>query len=89
VEEVRDSIRRVTDEQLINYGKAAAYMSRPKATLGRPPLEAFLIQSDEARAESRRHQPGYATGGATRREQQSRGLVRTCVSSGRERAYGQ
>jgi len=63
LEEVRDRIRRMTDEQLLSYGKAAAYMCTPKANLGHPPLEAFLIQLHEARAEWRRRKSVSATGG--------------------------
>jgi len=43
VEEVRDRARRMTDEQLKEYGKAAAHMCTPKANLGRPPRKASLI----------------------------------------------
>jgi hypothetical protein len=63
VEEVRDRIRRMTDEQLFSYGKAAAYMRTPKANLGNPPREAFLIQLHEAHAEWRRRESVDATGG--------------------------
>jgi hypothetical protein len=63
VEELRDRIRRMTDDQLLTYGKAAAYMCTPKANLGRPPREEFLVQREEARAEWRRRKSDNATGG--------------------------
>jgi len=51
VEEVRNRIRGMTDEQLLSYGKAAAYMCTPKAKLGHLPREAFPIWVREARAD--------------------------------------
>jgi hypothetical protein len=54
LDELRDRFRRMTDEQLREFGKAARYMCTPKANLGRPPREPFVIQLREARAEWRR-----------------------------------
>lgn len=53
VDVLRERLRRMTDEQLLGFGKAARYKCTPKANLGRPPLEPFLIQLREARAEWR------------------------------------
>jgi hypothetical protein len=63
VEELRERFRRMTDEQLLGYGKAAAYMRTPKANLGNPPREVFLIKLREARTEWRRRKSVNATGG--------------------------
>jgi hypothetical protein len=54
VDELRERLRRMTDVQLLTFGKAARYMCTPKANLGRPPLEPFVIQLREARDEWRR-----------------------------------
>jgi hypothetical protein len=54
VDELRERFRRITDEQLLAFGKAARYMCTPKANLGQPPREPFVIQLREARAEWRR-----------------------------------
>lgn len=61
--EVRERLRRKTDEQLREFGRACVYMCSPKANLGMPPLEPFVIQLEETRAEYRsrtsadRHRP--------------------------------
>jgi hypothetical protein len=52
--EVRTRLRMMSDEQLLRFGKAAAYMCSPKANFNEPPREAFVIQLLEARAEWRR-----------------------------------
>ena len=41
-----------------NFGQAARYMVSPTANMGKPPLPAFVMQLEEARAEwRRRHSP--------------------------------
>ena len=57
VELIRVRLRGMTDEQLRQFGKAARYMISPYANNGKPPLEAFVIQWQEARAEWRRRYP--------------------------------
>jgi hypothetical protein len=47
----------MTDAQLLCFGKDNRYMCSPYANLGKPPLEAFVIQLREARAEWRRRHP--------------------------------
>ena len=47
VEELRERVRRITADQLLRCGKAAAYMCTPKSTLGRPPRESVLIQAEQ------------------------------------------
>lgn len=40
-----------------NFGKAARYMVSPRANMGKPPLLAFVLQLEEARAEWHRLPP--------------------------------
>ena len=47
--QLRERLRKMTDEQLIQFGKAARFMCRDKS-----PREVFVIQVNEARAEWRR-----------------------------------
>jgi hypothetical protein len=61
IEKLRERLRRMTDEELREFGKAAAYMVSPKANLGKPPREAFVIQLAEARAEWARRHPKKPT----------------------------
>jgi hypothetical protein len=49
--EVRERLRRMNDERLHEFGRACVYMCSPKANLGKPPLEPFVIQLEEARPE--------------------------------------
>jgi hypothetical protein len=53
-DEVRTRLRKISDEQLLRFGRAAAYMCSPRANFGEPPREAFVIQLREARVEWRR-----------------------------------
>jgi hypothetical protein len=55
-EEVRERLRRMTDEQLREYGRACVHMCSPQANLGKPPREAFVVQLEEAKVEYRRRQ---------------------------------
>ncbi len=50
-DEVRTRLRQMSDEQLLRFGKAAAFMCSPRTNFGEPPREAFVIQLREARAE--------------------------------------
>jgi hypothetical protein len=54
---LRTGLRKMPDEQLQNFGKAARYMVSPTANMGKPPLLAFVLQLEEARAEWRRRHP--------------------------------
>jgi uncharacterized protein YjiS (DUF1127 family) len=56
-EEVRERLRRMSDEKLRDFGRACVYMSSPQANLGKPPREEFVVQLEEARAEWRRRHP--------------------------------
>ena len=58
LEELRTRLRKMSDEDLQNFGKAARYMVSPTANMGKPPLPTFVLQLEEARAEwKRRHPP--------------------------------
>jgi hypothetical protein len=61
VNQLRERLQKMTDDELREFGKAAAYMVSPKANLGQPPLQAFVIQLAEARAEWARRYPKSPT----------------------------
>ena len=54
VDELRTRLRKMSDEELRKFGEAAKYMVSPRANMGKPPLPAFVLQLEEARAEWRR-----------------------------------
>jgi hypothetical protein len=55
---LRTRLRKMSDDQLRNFGKAARYMVSPRANMGKAPLPAFVLQLEEAQAEwRRRHSP--------------------------------
>jgi hypothetical protein len=51
VDEPRKRLRKMSNEELRKFGKAARYMVSPTANMGKPPLPAFVPQLEEARAE--------------------------------------
>jgi hypothetical protein len=57
VNEVRERLRKMTDRQLVEFGKAASLMCSPEANRHEPPREMFVIQLNEARVEWRRRHP--------------------------------
>jgi hypothetical protein len=57
VEELRARLRKMSDEKLIEYGKAARYMVTPEANLGKTPSADSLMQLEECIAEWRRRHP--------------------------------
>ena len=57
VEELRQRLRKMSDEKLREYGEASRYMCSPRAMLGKPPLPVYVIQLEEATAEWKRRQP--------------------------------
>jgi hypothetical protein len=61
VHQLRRRLQKMTDNELREFGRAAAYMVSPKANLGKPPREAFVVQSAEARAEWARRHPKKST----------------------------
>jgi hypothetical protein len=54
-------LREMSDEKLLQFGRDARYMCSPRANLGQPPREAFVIQLKEAKLEWRRRHNGGAT----------------------------
>ena len=54
IEALRERLRKMTDAELLRFGKDNRYMCSPCANLGKPPLETFVIQLREARAEWKR-----------------------------------
>jgi hypothetical protein len=53
---LRERLRKMSDEKLLRFGKAAKNMCSPYANMGQPPRECFVIQLNEAKAEwKRRH----------------------------------
>jgi hypothetical protein len=56
VAELRARLVRMSDRELLEWGKAAAYMCTPYANLGNPPRKPFVLQLEAARAEWRRRQ---------------------------------
>jgi len=54
LDQLRERLRRMTDEELLRICKAAKYMCSPEANLGKPPRKAFVIQLEEARSEWKR-----------------------------------
>jgi hypothetical protein len=57
LDELRSRLKRMTDMELVAYGKSARYMCTRKANLGHPPRPVFVTQLKEARAEYRRRHP--------------------------------
>jgi hypothetical protein len=56
LEKHRERLRKMTDKQLLEYGRACRHMCTPEANLGKPPQESSVIHLREARAEwERRH----------------------------------
>jgi hypothetical protein len=64
VDALRTRLRKMSDEELRKFGKAARYMASPKANMGKPPLPTFVLQLEEARAEWRRRQRSVDLGAA-------------------------
>ena len=55
LEELRARLRKMTDDDLLHFGKAARFMCRDKS-----PRQVFVIQAEEARAEWRGRHPKRA-----------------------------
>ena len=56
IEQIRESIRKMSDAELRKFGRAAQDSSDPKKDFG-PRNPAFHVQLEEARAEWRRRHP--------------------------------
>jgi hypothetical protein len=53
VDELRARLQKMTDEALVRFGRAAAYMCSPQANYNEP-RQVFVVQLEEARTEWRR-----------------------------------
>ena len=56
IERIRELLRKMSDLELRQYGRAARDLADPKKNLGKP-NPSFQVQLDEARAEWRRRHP--------------------------------
>ena len=54
---LRARLRRMSDRELLWFGRAARYMCSPAANHGKGPRQVFVIQLGEAAIEWRRRQP--------------------------------
>jgi hypothetical protein len=54
LEVLRERLRRMSDRELLRFGKSARYMCSPEANLGKAPRQAFVVQLREAVEEWRR-----------------------------------
>jgi len=54
LDQLRVRLRKMTDTELISFGKAARSMCSPDPNMRKPPREVFVIQLREARAEWKR-----------------------------------
>lgn len=51
---LRERLRKMSDKELREFGKASAHMCSPQANFGKPPGQDFVTQLEEARAEWKR-----------------------------------
>jgi hypothetical protein len=54
LDDLRARLRKITDAELIAFGRASRNMCSRGANLGKPPRESFVIQLREAREEWKR-----------------------------------
>ena len=54
LEQLRDRLQRLSDTDLIRFGRSAKYRCTPEANLGELPRPEFVLQLREARDEWRR-----------------------------------
>jgi hypothetical protein len=57
VKALRERLRKMTEAELLRFGKGNRYMCSRYANLGKPPLDAYVIQLREARAEWKKRHP--------------------------------
>jgi hypothetical protein len=58
LEAVRARLAKMSDAELLRFGRAAASLCKPDGNFGQPPRKVFVEQLKEARAEwRRRHSP--------------------------------
>jgi hypothetical protein len=54
LEQLRTRLVRMTNAELLRFGKAARFMCTPQANIGKPPRPEFVIQLEQAREEWKR-----------------------------------
>ena len=57
IERIREELRKMSDAELLRHGQGLRHMCSAKVNFGKPPLEAWATQLNEARAEWRRRHP--------------------------------
>jgi hypothetical protein len=57
LEEVRARLAKMSDADLLRFGRAAASLCKPDGNFGHAPRKVFIEQLHEARAEWRRRHP--------------------------------
>jgi hypothetical protein len=80
VEQIRERLRKMSDLELRQYGRAARNMADPKKNFGSP-NPSFQIHLDEARPEWRRRHPPNKTARINRLPDGSRKPRLGCVDS--------
>jgi hypothetical protein len=55
--EIRERVRRMSDEELLRYGAICKSMCSTESNLDKPSLDAWIVQLQEARAEWRKRHP--------------------------------
>jgi hypothetical protein len=57
IESLRARLQKMSDNDLVQFGKDCAFLCSPKQNFGKPPLEVWATQLKEARREWRRRHP--------------------------------
>jgi hypothetical protein len=57
VGEIRERVRKMSDEELLRYGAVCKSMCSPETNLDKPSRDAWTVQLQEARAEWRKRHP--------------------------------
>jgi hypothetical protein len=74
IEKLRERLRKMSDAQLLEFGRAGRQLCSPEANFDKPPREVFVIQLKEARAEMEKKTSEKMTGPAVANGRQQRGL---------------
>jgi hypothetical protein len=62
LDELRKRLRKMSDNDLIKFGKDCAFLCSPKQDFGKPPDKVWSVQLTEARAEWRRRHTNPSAG---------------------------
>jgi hypothetical protein len=55
--EIRERVRKMSDEELLRYATVCKSMCSPEVNFGKPPLDTWIVQLREARAEWLKRHP--------------------------------